>query len=432
MSDFTTIDEGEASPLVLVVDDERTSRLIAVKVIEDAGLRAEEAGDGESALLAFGLTQHDVVLLDVMMPGIDGFEVCQRLRKLPGGATTPVLIMTGLTDTASIERAYECGATDFITKPINWPVLGHRLRYMLRAGRAENALRQRNDELKQSNAELQDTRDQLLQSEKMASIGQLAAGVAHEINNPIGYVKSNFGSLDTYLSQMFELIRIYRDEEAFIVDPAALARISAARQSVDLEFLSEDVFALLKESREGISRVGKIVQDLKDFSRVGAGDEWGWADLHEGLETTINIVNNEIKYKAQLVKEYGELPEIECLPSQLNQVFMNLLVNAAHAIETQGTITIRSGVQGGEIWIEVSDTGKGIAPEHLNRIFDPFFTTKLVGKGTGLGLALSHGIVQKHHGRIEVQSEVGHGTTFRVCLPVNQKAVPAAATESQS
>jgi len=178
----------------------------------------------------------------------------------------------------------------------------------------------------------------------------------------------------------------------------------------------------MSESREGISRVRKIVQDLKDFSHVGAEDEWSWAHLHAGLDSTINIVNNEIKYKARLVKDYGPLPEVECLPSQLNQVFMNILVNAAHAIEEQGIITVRSGMQGtDEVWIEISDTGIGIAPQAITRIFDPFFTTKAVGKGTGLGLSLSYGIVQKHHGRIEVQSEIGRGTTFRIILPVRQK-----------
>ncbi|MDH4284272.1 MAG: ATP-binding protein, partial [Gallionellaceae bacterium] len=159
---------------------------------------------------------------------------------------------------------------------------------------------------------------------------------------------------------------------------------------------------------------------LKDFSHVDAGEEWHYSDLRKGLDSTLNIVHNEIKYKADVVKEYGELPEVECLSSQLNQVFMNLLVNATHAIEERGTITIRTGQQGEEVWMEVADTGKGIKPEHLTKIFDPFFTTKPVGKGTGLGLSLSYSIVQKHHGRIEVESEVGKGTTFRVWLPVKQ------------
>ena len=181
----------------------------------------------------------------------------------------------------------------------------------------------------------------------------------------------------------------------------------------------------MSESKDGITWVKQIVQNLKDFSHVDTSDEWHFADLRNGLDSTLSIVNNEIKYKANVVKEYGDIPEVECLPSQLNQVFMNLLVNAAHAIEERGTITIhtgtiRTGQQGEEVWVEVADTGKGIAPEHLKKIFDPFFTTKPIGKGTGLGLSLSYGIIQKHHGRIEVQSEIGKGTTFRVWLPVKQ------------
>jgi signal transduction histidine kinase len=165
--------------------------------------------------------------------------------------------------------------------------------------------------------------------------------------------------------------------------------------------------------------VKNIVQDLKDFSHVDEA-EWQWSDLHHGLDSTLNIVWNELKYKAEVVKEYGAPPEIECIPSQLNQVFMNLLVNAAHAIENRGTITIRTGHDGDGAWVEITDDGKGIAPEHLERIFDPFFTTKPVGKGTGLGLSLSYGIVKKHKGRIEVDSRPGMGARFRVWLPVRQ------------
>jgi two-component system NtrC family sensor kinase len=404
------------TPLVLIIEDERTQRTLARSTIERCGMRAEEAVDGEAGLEAFERRQHDIVLLDVIMPGIDGFETCTRLRKLARNPATPIVIMTALNDGECIERAYACGATDFITKPVSWTVLGHRLRYILRAAQSSAALAQ-------SEARFEQTRTQLLQSEKMASIGQLAAGVAHEINNPIGYVNSNLGSLQAYLKQLFDVISTYQQAESSISDASVLARIEAAKQSADLAFLREDVFALMVESREGISRVSKIVQDLKDFSHVGAEDEWSWADLHTGLESTINIVNNEIKYKAQLVKEYGILPEIECLPSQLNQVFMNMLVNAGHAIEEQGTITIRSGMQGEDyVWIEIGDTGKGISPEHVTRIFDPFFTTKPVGKGTGLGLALSYGIVEKHQGRIEVRSEIGRGTTFRTILPVHQQS----------
>jgi len=268
-----------------------------------------------------------------------------------------------------------------------------------------------NCELQDANRQLHDTRAQLEQADKMASIGQLAAGVAHEINNPIGFVYSNLGSLEQYLKEIFEVLDLY-----------VRAELPDAKQLEELVFLKEDVPVLMKESRDGISRVKKIIQDLKEFSHVDTSDEWHWTDLHRGLDSTLGIVWNEIKYHAEVKKEYGDLPEVECLPSQLNQVFMNLLVNAAHAIETKGVITIRTGVRGDEAFIQIADTGKGISPENLKRIFDPFFTTKPVGKGTGLGLSLSFGIMQKHHGRIEVQSEVGKGTAFTLWLPIKHLA----------
>jgi signal transduction histidine kinase len=194
------------------------------------------------------------------------------------------------------------------------------------------------------------------------------------------------------------------------------------REKLDLDFLREDISALMSESGHGIARVKKIVQDLKDFSHTDENEEWQWTDLHQCLESTLNVVWNEIKYKAEVIRQYGELPQVECLPFQLNQVFMNLLVNAAHAIEERGIIFLRSGTLGGGVWIEISDSGSGIPPENLNRIFDPFFTTKPVGKGTGLGLSLSWGIVEKHGGRINVASEPGTGTTFRLWLPVTRFA----------
>jgi len=263
---------------------------------------------------------------------------------------------------------------------------------------------------------------QLLQSEKMASVGQLAAGVAHEINNPIGYIFSNLGSLDRYLKNILSVMDTYEDAEAAIMDVPTLTRVKQAKDASDLAFIKEDIQSLMGECKEGITRVKKIVQDLKDFSHIDSNDEWQWVDLHQGLDSTLNIVRNELKYKAEIVKQYADLPEVECLPSQLNQVFLNLLVNAGHAIEVRGTITLRSGVADEQVWVEIEDSGKGIAPEHLQRIFDPFFTTKPVGTGTGLGLSLSYGIIQKHHGKIEVNSELGRGTRFRVWLPIQQQA----------
>ncbi|MBU1363822.1 MAG: PAS domain S-box protein [Gammaproteobacteria bacterium] len=275
---------------------------------------------------------------------------------------------------------------------------------------------------KKLNKRLEEANNQLMQSEKMASIGQLAAGVAHELNNPIGFVHSNLGTLDGYVRDLMSIIASF---EAMLAKPGEASQhedgIRRIMEQHDFAFLKEDIFSLLAESKDGLGRVRKIVQDLKNFSRVGE-QEWQEADLHQGLDSTLNIVWNELKYKAKVVKEYGEIPHVFCLISQLNQVFMNLLVNAGHAIETQGTITIRTRCQDDDkVCVEISDTGKGIEPEHINRIFEPFFTTKPVGKGTGLGLSLSYGIIKRHGGQIEVESSVGLGTTFRLVLPINPK-----------
>jgi two-component system NtrC family sensor kinase len=282
-----------------------------------------------------------------------------------------------------------------------------------------------NEDLGELNRQLTAAQDQLVQSEKMASIGQLAAGVAHEINNPIGYIFSNFGTLERYLVDLFKVLAAYETCESRLVDPQARHSLAALRRDIDLDYLKGDIPTLLAETREGIERVRKIVQDLKDFSHVDTHREWEWTDLHKGIDSTLNIVSNEIKYKADVVKQYGSLPPVRCLASELNQVFLNLLVNAAHAIRRErGTIIVRTGSSDAEVWVEIEDDGSGIASEHLPRIFDPFFTTKPVGKGTGLGLSLSYGIVKKHTGRIDVDSEVGRGTRFRVTLPVD----PVAAT----
>jgi signal transduction histidine kinase len=272
------------------------------------------------------------------------------------------------------------------------------------------------------NQALQSAQNQLLQSEKMASLGQLAAGVAHEINNPIGFVSGNLGSLRGYANDLMAVLAAYqRAEPALLGHPAILSDIVAAKTEADLAFIERDISQLIAESLDGVQRVKMIVQDLKDFSRVGIA-EWHCANLERGLDSTLNIVRNEIKYKAEVVKEYGGIPEIECIGSQLNQVFMNLLVNAAQAIETKGTITIRTGVDAKEVWVEITDTGKGMTPETSRRIFEPFFTTKPIGQGTGLGLSLAYGIIERHHGSITVDSEIGRGTRFRITLPRERAA----------
>ncbi|BBA70596.1 ATP-binding protein [Geobacter sulfurreducens] len=278
----------------------------------------------------------------------------------------------------------------------------------------------KNKELEGANAELKATHAQMLQREKMASIGQLAAGVAHEINNPIGFIMSNLGTLDKYLGRLRGFIAAQDEIINQFEGNEASRRLGLAKKTLKIDYILDDVGNLVAESLDGAERVKKIVQDLKSFSRVDEA-ECKVVDLAECLESTINIVWNELKYKVNLVKEFEELPPVRCYPQQLNQVFMNLLVNAGHAIDTQGEIRVRTRLEGSDALIAISDTGCGIPDELRDRIFEPFFTTKEVGVGTGLGLSISYEIVKKHNGEITVESEVGRGTTFTVRIPVEER-----------
>lgn len=287
------------------------------------------------------------------------------------------------------------------------------------------------DELQELLTRLESVQLQLLQKEKMASVGQLAAGVAHEINNPIGFVSSNLTMLGEYSEDLLAIVDAYAATELLIArDPHALATIHRIKEARDLEFVRDDLKTLLAESRDGLRRVTRIVQDLKDFSRLD-DDSWQTVDLHTGLDSTINVVRSEIRQKAELRREYGDLPPLRCHPGQLNQVFMNLLINAAQAIAQQGLIIVRTGSADGWGWVEFCDNGCGIQAEFLSRIFEPFFTTKPIGEGTGLGLSMSYSIVHNHSGRIEVSSTVGLGSCFRVCLPL-MPAVDAMALNGQA
>jgi signal transduction histidine kinase len=245
--------------------------------------------------------------------------------------------------------------------------------------------------------------------------------VAHEINNPIGYVNSNMHSLQAFVQELLALADALQHCLPELPPPTQ-GHVQALLQEHDLNLLREDVTDVLRESQEGLARVKHIVQSLKDFSHPDQG-VFGMADLHGGLRSTLAIVANEVRYRADVVTEWGDLPEVECILSELNQVFMNLLVNAAQAMpkERRGTIWVRTRrLEADAVEVEIADNGGGISAEHLGKIFDPFFTTKPVGQGTGLGLSLSYGLVQKHHGSIVVESTVGAGTCFRIRLPLRQ------------
>jgi PAS domain S-box-containing protein len=296
-----------------------------------------------------------------------------------------------------------------------------------------------NRKLQNALEQLEATQNQMLQSEKMASIGQLAAGVAHEINNPTGFVSSNLKSLADYTRDIFDLIEHYRRYHQHLATPelraalgpdlsAGLDQIVAFEKQIDIDYLTADTAALIGDCREGTERIKKIVLDLKDFAHPGQ-DTLKPMDINAGLESTLNVVKNEIKYKATVQRDFGDLPLVAAFPQQLSQVFMNILVNAAHAIEEKGEIHIRTRAADGHVEVTIADNGCGIPEKNLTKIFDPFFTTKEVGKGTGLGMHIAYNIVQKHNGTIAVQSHVGQGTTFTVRIPIENPALNAAPAE---
>jgi len=436
-------EEQKIQARVLVVDDDP---ILLTQIKYQASKFITEiqvASDGVAGLDLWRQWQPDVIVTDIFMPRMNGLEMSEAIKAADPDAQ--IIVITSDSEGESLRRALEIGVERYITKPVDMHLLAdavgkcvrdrqqtEELRLTRQVAALTQALQEQLEEkqraeeaLKKEKAEqlvlinrLEEAHNQLLQAEKMASIGQLAAGVAHEINNPIGFVNSNLGVLQNYVKTLLNLISKYELYESEL-SAESHAAIVALKQETDLAYLRDDVGNLLAESLGGLQRVKRIVQDLKDFSHI-SDSEMQWANLEDGLESTLNVVWNELKYKAEVVKDYGKLPEIECIPSQLNQVFMNLLVNAAQAITEHGRITLRTRQEGENVRIDIADTGSGIPLEIINRIFDPFFTTKPVGTGTGLGLSITHGIVRKHNGRIDVSSRAGEGTTFSITIPIRQ------------
>ena len=364
------------------------------------------------------------------MPGMDGFEVCRRIHENPALADIPIILLSAQDDSTSRVAGFKAGAIDFIGKPFVMEEVLSRISVHLALWQSHQLLQRQLAETQKLNAELIETQFQLLQSEKMASIGQLAAGVAHELNNPIGFVHSNLGTLDGYLHDLMGII------EAFERFPPHRA---TAKQHEKVFSFMEERFCLFKRGyfqpvgriQRRTGRVRKIVRTSRVF-RMSAKQEWQAATLHQGLDSTLNIVWNELKYKCKVVKEYGEIPHNLLFDSQLNQVFMNLLINASHAIETQGTITIRTGLRGGSGLCRDLRYRQWHHAGESDAIFEPFFTTKPVGKGTGLGLSLAYSIIQRHMASITVDSEPGVGAPSVSICPFNREAMTTQDLETAS
>ena len=445
MTDTKSADIQIIQARVLVVDDDPILRTQLKHLTSKFVSEIQVAADGMEGLEIWRQWHPDVVVTDIFMPRMNGLELCSAIKAINPNAQ--IIVITTDADNQNLRRALDIGVDRYIIKPVDIHLLVDAISKCIRdqqqleelrltrevatlsqalkvqlaeKQRAEEALQKEKSEQRVLINRLEEAHNQLLQSEKMASIGELAAGVAHEINNPVGYVNSNLGALQHYVEQLLKLLSSYEHCESEL-SPESRSTLETLKHEVDIDYLRQDVRDLLTESLGGLQRVKRIVQDLKDFSHVG-DSEFQWTNLQNGLESTLNVVWNELKYKAEVVREYGVLPEVECIPSQINQVFMNLLVNAAQAIPERGTITLRTRDLGDHVCVEIADTGSGIPQDIIKRIFDPFFTTKPVGKGTGLGLSIAHSIIRKHAGRLEVSSEAGKGTTFRIFLPIQRAA----------
>ena len=401
---------------VLIAEDNMVSQNTMKKIFEKQGYEVITANNGRQAWELLQKNDIQIVITDWMMPEMDGPTLCRKIR----AATLPnyvyLILLTAKDKKEDLISGFTSGADDFVTKPVN----PNEVRARMQAGERVVKLE---ENLKKSHA-------QLLQSEKMASIGQLAAGVAHEINNPTGFVSSNLRTLSEYQNDIEKVVREYRNlvknmKNTRTVEhcPSSISeqikRITDLEAEVDINFILNDVPDLIKECREGTERIKKIVLALRDFAHPGE-DKLKLADINKGLDSTLNVVWNEVKYKSTVTKDYGDLPSVRCYPQQLNQVFMNLLVNAAQAIEKEGEIRILTRAFDGYVEIKISDTGVGIPEKSLSKIFDPFFTTKEVGKGTGLGLNVAYNIIKKHNGTIDVQSEIGKGTAFTLRIPTTE------------
>ncbi|MDQ4123379.1 MAG: ATP-binding protein [Acidobacteriota bacterium] len=418
-----TLLENDERERILIVDDEEAVRELFISCLSER-YNCFGAGSVKEALEFLAQKEVALVISDIIMPGLSGVELLRKI--IENYPYTAVIMASGINQPQRALDAIRLGAFDYLLKPCDLNVLELTVeralerRQLLRNARQYKVdLEIRNNELARGKAELERLQTQIVHNEKMASLGQLAAGVAHELNNPVGFIYGNLDLLNQTIAGLMELLDFYDTVE---LPEKITSEAAALKKKIDYDFLLEDVNSIVADCREGAQRIRDIVQNLRTFSRLDEA-EFKKSDIHEGIDSTIRLLSQYYSGdKIRLIRDYGELPPVDSFCGQLNQVWLNLLVNAAQALcSTGGEVRIRTRAQNDSVIVEISDTGCGIPEENLNRVFDPFFTTKPIGEGTGLGLSISFSIIERHNGTISVESSPNKGTIFTVVLPVNIK-----------
>lgn len=414
-----------------MVDDSKIMLNVAKDIIEESDILCNLRTflDPLEALDYIKKNAVDLVITDLVMPKMTGLEFIEAIKSDEQLMLIKMLIVTSIDDSTKLSEAFGLGASDYITKPYNDYEFLARIKNAIREIKLRKELaiqlkrtKEEHNKLYIANERLRVTQAQLIQKEKMAGIGQLAAGVAHEINNPLGFILSNFETLEEYISFIHTLMKKYDD--LGVTDDS----INEFKKDQDYEFIVNDIYEIIEDTSAGLNRVKEIIKSLRSFSRIDAFKEFVKYNINEGIEETLIIAKNEYKYVASVEKKFGDVPDIEAYAGEINQVILNILINAVHAIKANeeniehGLIEIKTErVNESNVLLSISDNGCGMDQKTISKIFDPFFTTKDVGVGTGLGLSITYDIItNKHHGTIEVESYENVGTTINITLPLKQ------------